>query len=106
MTFLLGECAHAVRKLQCLGKIREAKDPLQPLDSFSLNQGPFGYLGLKLSDFRLGGSGSIAAARYTFFSSECAHDSPFIDQFLVYCSGNYERTSSEAALQESLAQRA
>src|SRR6516165_1630461 len=83
MAFLLGERANAVGKLQCLGKIREPKDPLKPLDSVSLHQSPFGCLGLKFGDFRLADSGSIAAARYTFFAGECAHDSPFLRSIFI-----------------------
>ena len=36
MTFFLGQCANAIREVQGISKIRETKNPFQPLDSFSL----------------------------------------------------------------------
>src|SRR5438876_9117062 len=78
MTFLLSQCANAIRKVQGIRKIRETKNPFQPLDAFSLHQRPFGNLGLKFANLRLSHPGSVSAARYTLFIGKCAHSSQSI----------------------------
>jgi hypothetical protein len=82
MTFLLSKRTYAIRKVQGMRKIRETKNPFQPLDSLSLDQRPFGNLGLKFANLRLSGSRSVPAASYTLFIGKCAHSSRFIKAYL------------------------
>jgi hypothetical protein len=83
MTFLLRQCANSIRKIQGIGKIRETKDPLQPLDSLTFYQGPVGNLRPKFANLRLSDSRSVAAAGYTLFIRKCAHNSRFMKAYLL-----------------------
>ena len=78
VTFLLRQCANPIRESQGFRKIRETKNPFQPLNSLSLGQRPVGNLRLKFANLRLSDSRSVAAAGYTLFIRECAHNSRFI----------------------------
>ena len=91
MTFLLRQCANPIRESQGFGKIRETKNPFQPLDALSLDQRPVGNLRPKFANLRLSDSRSVAAAGRTLFIRKCAHNSRVIKAYLPGLPGGSEQ---------------
>src|SRR5579863_2621753 len=69
----LSQCAHFVRKSECIHEIIKGEDALQALDTVNLDNVPFRYLWLKFSHFRLRNSWFTLTTRSTFHLCQLSH---------------------------------
>jgi hypothetical protein len=72
VSFLLGQRANTIGEVQRLGKVREAKDSLEPLDAVAFDQRPFRDLRLELPNVGLGHARRVAPAGATPFINQSA----------------------------------